>query len=204
MSKQIEIYLHGLSGAGKDTIADYLRDNKNFVKLRIAKTIKQIIFETRGFESQNQFENYKRKQELIRKEHNVWGTILDHLGSVHSNRRASLNRLESLLNGSANDYELICNATEFNRVFVDVRSQDELEYIINKRKSSETVDWFIIFLTRNSNEYRDIKHHTEQHLNYVSYLEQYPDNVFIIDNKEFDKEQLLNEFEKVYTQILKR
>ena len=37
------IALYGMSGSGKDTVADYLRDNYGYVKLRLAKTIKSII-----------------------------------------------------------------------------------------------------------------------------------------------------------------
>ena len=49
------IFIYGMSGSGKDTIANFLQSKYDFIKLRIAGTIKQYVYETYGFKSIKEF-----------------------------------------------------------------------------------------------------------------------------------------------------
>lgn len=174
-NKQIRLFIHGLSGSGKDTVSNYLRDNYDFIKLRIAKTIKSIIFEMRGYKNQKTFEISKRKHSSVRTEHNVWGLILDHFGKDFSGSTATENRLKSIINGESLDYEMVRDAFARHHVICDVRSEYEINQLLGAGYTG-------IFLLRTTNEFKDASHHTEQKLNIIKYAEQYPDNTIIIPN----------------------
>lgn len=158
MQNNLNIFLYGLSGAGKDTIANYLRDNFNYLKLRIAGTIKQYVFETNGFESQEQFEEEKRNRPEIRKQHHIFGKQYDEDGLKLSNREATYNRVESLINRTALEFEIVRNTKDLPLCIVDAREFNEVETLLN-------AGFIGIFLTRqNKKEYIDSKHKTEQNL----------------------------------------
>lgn len=63
---QKNIIIVGLTGSGKDTIADDLVYNSDYFKLRIAGTIKQIICEKHEL-SETELEEVKRTNPVIDK-----------------------------------------------------------------------------------------------------------------------------------------
>ena len=178
----LNIFLYGLSGAGKDTIANYLRDEYGYLKLRIAGTIKQYVFETNGFESQEQFEEEKRKRPEIRQQHHIFGKQYDEDGLKYSNREATYNRIQSLINRSALEFEIIEGMYLREMCIVDVRTFEEAKMFLE-------AGYMGIFLTRqNKKEFADTKHKTEQNL--FDQIEQLPnrENIYIIRNHENTKD----------------
>lgn len=150
-----KIFIYGLSGAGKDTIADYLSKTYGFYKLRIAGTIKHIIYESYGLTSREEFENIKRNYAFMRKEHNNIGNLYDKRGLDISGREASINRCIQLANGTALDYDIFPNKEKSNIVICDVRTREEIDILLR-------AGFIGIFLTRNTRlEYSDKNHKTE-------------------------------------------
>ena len=137
----LNIFLYGLSGAGKDTIANYLRDEYGYLKLRIAGTIKQYVFETYGFKTQEEFEAAKRSNPDVRLRHNTFGNQYDQEGIDRSNKEASLNRLNDLINRTALEYEIMDDMMHREICIVDVRTFDEAKTLLE-------ADFIGIFLTR--------------------------------------------------------
>lgn len=180
----INVFVYGMSGAGKDTVSNYLRDNHDFVKLRIAGTIKQYVYETYGFKSMEEFEIAKRNIPDIRIAHNIIGNQYDKESDNRSNNEASLNRLNNIINGTLLEFEIYKDLDSKNRCVCDVRCESEVQMLLE-------AGWIGIFLTRTSTEYRDEKHKTEQSIFSNGVLQKLIDNkkfsnqIFIIDN--FDK-----------------
>lgn len=178
----LNIFLYGLSGAGKDTIANYLRDEYGYLKLRIAGTIKQYVFETNGFESQEQFEEEKRKRQEVRQQHHTFGKQYDEDGLKLSNREATYNRIQSLINRTALEFEISDEMPLREICIVDVRTFEEAKMFLE-------AGYMGIFLTRqNKKEFADTKHKTEQNL--FDQIEQLPnrENIYIIRNHDNCKE----------------
>ena len=172
MQNTVNIFLYGLSGAGKDTIANYLRDNYEYLKLRIAGTIKQYVFETYGFKTQEEFEAAKRANPDVRLAHNIFGNAYDKEGIDRSNKEASVNRLNDLINRTALEFEIMDGMQYHNICIVDVRTFDEAKILLNAGYTG-------IFLTRqNKKEFAKKDHKTEQ--NIFSQIEQLPNNNHII------------------------
>lgn len=178
----INIFLYGLSGAGKDTIANYLRDEYGYLKLRIAGTIKQYVFETNGFENMDVFEEAKRTNPDIRLRHNTFGNQYDKEGIELSKQEASLNRLQSLINRTALEFEIMEGMDLREICIVDVRTFEEAKKLLE-------AGFMGIFLTRqNKKEFAKKDHKTEQNL--FSQIEELPNkqNIYIIRNHENPKE----------------
>lgn len=165
----INFFVYGVSGSGKDTIANYLRDNFGYSKLRIARTIKQLICERENL-SFDELENLKRTDERLRKLHNTIGNELDVYNSTK-------NRIEQLINGKSMDYEYV----DFNKpkVICDVRSIDEAKAFL-------VAGYYGIFLTRTTSEKVDLQHWTEKSIfnkNFVDLLEVFNrERIYIIEN----------------------
>lgn len=180
----VNVFVYGMSGAGKDTVSDYLRDNYDFIKLRIAGTIKQYVYETYGFKSIEEFEIAKRNIPDVRIAHNIFGNQYDKESFNRSNNEASLNRLNNIINGTLLEFEIIKDLKKKNRCICDVRCESEVKLLIE-------AGWIGIFLARRSIEYRYENHKTEQSiilngiLQELSHNEKFNNQIFIIDN--FDR-----------------
>lgn len=188
------IFVYGLSGSGKDTIANYLRDNCGYIKLRIAGTIKQMILEIAGFKDSKDLEIKKRLNVKVRKAHNVIGNILDSLGILESQQSSSLNRLRLILENGIIESEMISKYSKQPKIICDVRTEEEINYILKHTHPNNP--WIGILLTRrNTSEYADTKHKTEQKLDFEQYREN--PNIIIIDNINFSKDDLISEVVRI-------
>lgn len=185
------VFLYGLSGAGKDTIANYLRDNYGYIKLRVAGTIKQIIMETNNLVDLDDLEYQKRLKPEIRKAHNLLGTILDSVGELKSNPPSSKNRLRLLVRERSLESEMIKDYHTYPKVICDVRTEDEMNYIL-----SHTGNYIGILLKRqNRGEYADKKHKTEQYLDFERYSKL--SRVHVLSNENWNTPQLLEAVDQI-------
>ena len=179
MGKKFNIFVYGMSGSGKDTIANFLRDNCNFMKLRIAGTIKQYVYETYGFKSLEEFEQAKRINSEVRIAHNVFGNYYDKNAMHLSNNWGSLNRLQNIIDRKALEFDMIRNSDKLNMCICDARCIGEVEILLN-------AGWYGIFLNRTTNEYKDSTHRTEQPIyescSFKSFIELYVKQCYFIDN----------------------
>ena len=149
------IFIYGMSGSGKDTIANFLQSKYDFIKLRIAGTIKQYVYETYGFKSLKEFEEAKRLIPNIRIAHHTFGYQYKKEGELLSKEDASLNRLDLIINRELLEFEIDKNLDTKPICICDVRRMCEIEKLL-------TAGWIGIFLTRTTNEYKDVKHATDQ------------------------------------------
>lgn len=163
-----DVFLYGLSGSGKDTIANYLRDEYGYLKMRLAKTIKQIICETNNIEF-DMLDIQKRTNPELRIAHWEMGKILDNISQQQTGKDHSLNRLNHILNKTSIEFEILKCIDELPVVICDTRIQDEIETILNFHKElrlkHNTSDPMAvgIFLAKNPEEFvGDGKHKTEQ------------------------------------------
>lgn len=149
------IFIYGLSGSGKDTISNYLRDTYGYLKLRLAGTIKQYVFETYGFKNQEEFETKKRQNPEVRKAHNIFGKQYDQEGLDRSNKEATTNRIIVICERTALEFEICSEMNERPICIVDARNLFEASMLLEK-------GFYGIFLNRCSNEYAMKDHKTEQ------------------------------------------
>lgn len=185
------VFLYGLSGAGKDTIANYLRDNYGYIKLRVAGTIKQIIMETKNFDDLEYMEFQKRISPEVRKAHNVIGTILDSVGELISASDGSKNRLRLLVRERSLESEMIKDYHTYPKVICDIRTEEELNYIL-----SHSSDYIGILLKRkNHAEYSDKKHKTEQPLNFDKYSNL--NRIHVLDNDAWTTQDLCEAVDQI-------
>ena len=174
--EKINLFLFGMSGAGKDTIADYLRDEYGYLKLRIAGTIKQYVYETYGFKTQEEFETAKRNNPEVRKAHNIFGNQYDKEGIDRSNKEASINRVHDLCNRTALEFEISYDMKNADMCIIDARTIDEVNALLEH-------GFFGIVLTRRSDEFKVAEHKTEYGIDEnMMKLFQENKNIFIIDN----------------------
>lgn len=171
------IFVYGMSGSGKDTVANYLRDNYGYAKLRCAGTIKQYVFETYGFNTQEEFENAKRMKPEIRLAHNIFGNLYDKESKNLSNELGSLNRLRNIINRVSLEFEMTSEMKTANICICDCRCIEEVEMLLD-------AGWYGVFLHRKTNEFKDTQHRTEQS---------------IIDNGKLD--EIISENQKYEKQI---
>ena len=178
-NKETNIFVYGMSGSGKDTVANFLRDNYNFMKLRIAGTIKQYVYETYGFKSLEEFEQVKRINSEVRIAHNAFGNYYDKNAMQLSNNLASLNRLQNLIDRKAFEFDMIKDFDKSNVCICDARCIEEIEMLLN-------AGWYGIFLNRTTNEYKDSTHRTEQPIyeqdSFKTFIELYVKQCYFIDN----------------------
>lgn len=138
-------FVYGMSNSGKDTVSNYLRDRYGYVKLRIARTIKQIICEEYDL-TYEELEKLKRTNPKFRLEHHRVSEML-------GNKKSSMHRLVQLIDGRSMDFEYV--DARKPRVICDCRDFEESDMMLNS-------DWVGIFLTRTTGEFRDSTHYTEQ------------------------------------------
>lgn len=171
---QKNIVLFGLSGSGKDTIANHLNYDLDYFKIRIAGTIKQIIQEKRNL-SIEELEEQKRLNPEIRQEHHDVG---EYLGA------ATINRVKMIINNTVTDFQykqehqlvVVCDGRGLER---------EIKLFLNEP------NWICIFLSRNNydNEFRNNSHWTEHGTieNSLEFIEKnnfHTKSIIIINNKE--------------------
>lgn len=192
------IFIYGLSGSGKDTISDFLRDQFGYLKLRIAGTIKQYVFETYGFKTQEEFEEAKRNNPEVRKAHNIFGKQYDSKGLELSNKEATENRIDSLIQRTALEFEILNNMKEQPICIVDVRNKFEAEKFLN-------AGFVGIFLNRRNNEYADTNHKTEQNMfrngelaDILVHLKSNDTVCIVINDNNFDLNQANEMMHEVY------
>lgn len=154
-----KLFTCGASGSGKDTICNYLID-EGYLRLRLAHTIKQIICEKRNL-SFDELEVIKRTVAEIRTEHND-------LGDFMNETNGTLNRIDLLERFEALDFEYLKQiGWDFKnqpKVYVDVRNYEEANKLFS-------YGYYGIFLTRQTNEFKNPKHHTEQNMFFNGDLE---------------------------------
>lgn len=144
---QKNIVLFGLSGSGKDTIANFLEHDLDYFKIRIAGTIKQIIQEFREL-SEDELEEAKRINAEVRQQHHDVG---DFLGD------ASINRVKLIISGKVMEFKY--KQPHQQVVVHDGRGLErEIKLFL------EHPDWVCVFLSRNNigKEYSNSGHWTEQ------------------------------------------
>jgi hypothetical protein len=149
-------FVYGLSGSGKDSVSNYLRDSYGFMKLRIADTIKRIICETKNL-SFEQLEEQKRVQPELRTMHNDVSKMLDGIAGIE---QSSLIRLKMLIDDTALDYQHLGsleNIQETQKIICDCRTYDEASMLLK-------AGWIGIFLSRTTTEFKDSTHFTEQNM----------------------------------------
>lgn len=153
------LFVCGLSGSGKDTIANYFRDQHGFAKFRLASSIKNQIVETNGFEGYEELEFYKRKDPEIRKLHTEIGDNLTDITKkqIHNDfKHYSLNMCYLFATRQHGIFE-ICNNIPYNYVICDVRMPEEIYFLLR-------TGHFGIFLTRDTSEYKVDGHITETNI----------------------------------------
>lgn len=175
------VFVCGLSASGKDTIANYLRDEHGFAKFRLASSIKNQIVETNGFEGYEELEFYKRKDLQIRKLHTEIG---DNLGDItkkqiHNNfKHYSLNMCYLFATRQHGIFE-ICDNIPQNYVICDVRKPEEIYFLL-------MTGHFGIFLTRDTSEYKVDGHITETNIFvnglYEDMKKMFDKQMFLINN----------------------
>lgn len=184
----INLFTYGMSGAGKDTLANYFQDNHLYLKFRCAGTMKQIISEKNKL-GYSQLELDKRTNEALRKEH--W-KVGDWLGKDGS---AVKQRLINIINRDSVEFDIMPKNVKNNGIIIcDVRRLFEAELLLQS-------GFVGIFLSRTNSEYKPNKHTTEVHMfenGYLQYLvNKYPKQCIIVINsmtEEYNREQI----EKMY------
>lgn len=186
----INFVIYGKIGSGKDTIADFLKTYFGYYKFRIADTIKRIITEKRniGFE---ELEELKRNNPEIRDEHIQTGEFMG--------INANINRCELLMNKKALDWSNLDKDNDY--VICDGRSKEEIEIFLKDGA-------YGIFLSRETNEYNNPQHWTNQNLitNGILYelIDEFPNQIIVVLNggsynlekfKSYGESILLIEFE---------
>lgn len=183
------IFVWGLTGSGKDTISNYLVRENNYLKLRIADTIKRIICETQNL-SFDELEEQKRTNPALRMMHHEVSAILDKLANKD---QSSLNRVEQLINGNAFDYHEIQYHEYVPKVICDCRTTKEAEAFLK-------AGWTGIFLSRTTNEFKHDSHFTEQNMfkngQLVKLIESYKDQIYTIWNGNVTELSDLSEIQK--------
>lgn len=168
------VVLFGLSGSGKDTIANDLELNYDYFKIRIAGTIKQIIQEKHLF-SEEELEEAKRIQAKLRQEHHDVGNYLG---------IATTNRVKLIISGKVSEFKY---KQSYQPIVVhDGRGLDN-EILLFLQEN----DWVCIYLSRTNydKEFRNANHWTEQgsiekSLEFIEKNNFYDKSIIIINDKE--------------------
>lgn len=164
----MNLFVCGQTNSGKDTISNHLHDKYGYSKLRIARTIKQIICE-RHCISFDELEVLKRIDKQFRDEHHEVSEML-------GNETASINRLKQLIDGSSMDYEYVDFSK--SKIIVDVRTFNEAKLLFEK-------GYYGIFLTRRTDEYQ-AGHYTDKFMFTNGcidiFFKEFNDRFIIIDN----------------------
>lgn len=173
---QKNIIIVGLTGSGKDTIADDLVYNSDYFKLRIAGTIKQIICEKHEL-SETELEEVKRTNPVIRQEHHDIGNEMDSFNGTS-------NRVKLIISGKLGELKYKQNHQQI--VVTDGRSLTK-----EVKQFLDNSEWCGIFLSRNNydKEYKNDNHWTddltiEKSLNFINDNNFFGQSIIIINDKE--------------------
>lgn len=165
-----DFFCAGVSGSGKDTLADYLKGYYGYHKMRIADTIKRIICERYNM-SFEELEVAKRTNPELRKAHHEVGEWIS----------AHINRIDLLCKRKAMDYQHIENS-ETPICLVDVRGFDEVVKLFENNVHG-------LFLTRSnttefsSNHWTDAGFFNLNGLNIFDKLIEKPSaKIIVVDN----------------------
>ncbi len=162
-----DFFVAGLTGAGKDTIVNYLKDYFDYRKMRLAKTIKTIICEKNDL-TFDELENLKRTNQEFRVKH--------HEESLYLTKESSLVRAKQIARRTSMDFECVSNP-EKQVAVCDVRCADEAGILLEH-------DFIGLFLSRTTDEFKDSAHYTEQNLFHngqlLGLIEDFPGNTFVI------------------------
>lgn len=164
------IFICGLSGSGKDTLAKHFNAN-GYNNMRLAETIKRIICEKENL-TFDEIEEQKRTDFLLRKMHN---DVADELG-----HKAHITRLKQLINKTSMDFQWMSEKQKLQPTCViDVRADYEIETLLG-------AGFIGIFLSRTTAEYRQTSHYTEQNMfqngKLKEYVDEYPNQCIIVFN----------------------
>jgi hypothetical protein len=139
----------GFKGAGKDTIADYLVNNKNFIKISFASVIKDIISILFVWD-RNMLEGITQEDRLIREQEDIWWS--NKLGVKCTPRWAMQNIGTDIFRKYFNDniwiYSLqkrLESNKNVNYVISDVRFPNEIEFL-------KSINATLIYVERNDPE----------------------------------------------------
>lgn len=144
----INLFLYGMSGSGKDTLANYFKNTHLYLKFRCAGTIKQIISEKAQM-SFPELEERKRTEKELREAH--W-KIGDWMGEDGA---AVAQRIKNILSRQSVEFDILpSNVVENPICFCDVRRMFEVELMLQNGCVG-------IFLTRTTAEDKHGKHSTE-------------------------------------------
>lgn len=150
------IFLIGLSGAGKDTIAQHLRDNLGYRIVRLSTTVKNLVYETFNFKTVADYEEAKRKFSYVRKAHNNIGDEYDTCGEFQAGTKSSDNRLTHIINNELIENDMVLDFERMPIVIPDIRKGSDAVKLLEH-------GWIGVMLgRRNYSEYRNAKHHTEE------------------------------------------
>lgn len=154
--KSRNIFLMGLSGAGKDTIAQHLRDNLGYRIVRLSTTVKNLVYETFNFKTVADYEEAKRKFSYVRKAHNNIGDEYDTRGEFQAGTKSSDNRLTHIINNELIENDMVLGFDQMPIVIPDIRKCTDASRLLE-------YGWVGVMLgRRNYSEYRNAKHHTEE------------------------------------------
>lgn len=176
------VFFYGMSGSGKDTGSDFLKNIYSYRKVRIADTIKRIICEKENLTFE-ELEVQKRTDKRLRQLHHDVGDYLD-------SQNGTMNRIGQIIKHTALDFQFFSEEEKesMNIVVCDVREMKEaVEFLKDgwigiclSRKTSET-----------SNHRTDISMFDNGQLDVLK--EKYPDQLYIVDNQEFSNYRLKQE-----------
>lgn len=144
----VNIFLYGMSGSGKDTLANYFKNSHLYLKFRCAGTIKQIISEKSNM-TFSELEERKRTEKELREAHWKVGDWMGKDGAAVSQR------IKNILSRKSVEFDILpSNVIENPICFCDVRRMFEVELMLQNGCVG-------IFLTRTTPEYKHGKHSTE-------------------------------------------
>jgi hypothetical protein len=184
-NKQPTFFMYGLSASGKDTLANHLYENYGYSKIRIAKTIKQVVCETNNMTPEI-LEIQKRLNQNLRYQHKE---VSDYMESLTSNKKHNLNRLKMLIDGTSYDYELLTKKQIDNpapKVFIDIRGFDEAHMLLKSGAIG-------IFLKRGGDNNTNKGHWTENGMfatnrkgvsDMTKLFKEFGNQCYIVDNSE--------------------
>lgn len=142
-----DFFVAGLTGSGKDTVTNYIKQYFHYNKMRIARTIKTIICEKNDV-TFDELEILKREKPEFREKH--------HEESDYLKIEATLTRTKQIANRTSMDYESMKDKEE-PIVVCDVRIMEEAEILFQHNS-------YGIFLSRTTGEYKNAAHFTEKNM----------------------------------------
>lgn len=177
-----DVFFYGMSGSGKDTASDFLKNIYNYRKIRIADTIKRIICEKENLTFE-ELEVQKRTNPLLRQLHHDVGDYLD-------SKDGTMNRIGQIIKHKALDFQYLSDIdkSEMNIVVCDVREKKEAEEFLK-------AGWIGICLSRKTSE-------TSNHRTDISMFDnceldilkgKYPNQIFVVDNQDYTPYKLNQE-----------